>query len=374
MAFVMFNGTFFNMWYGANPTGSGSEKIGFAHSNDGTSWTRYPVPVLVPSSGNAWDSGNVFEPSVVWNGTLYLMYYTATGLSATSTGTSVGLATSKDMIHWQKYAGNPILTPGPGLYDKYWVKAEGVIYDPPTYKMWYSALDQIDRAPTNRTIAYADSTDGVHWTKYARNPVLTAQSGQYPWVQHPSVIKLNGVYLMAMTYLEHAISYATSFDGLNWTAKSEQLVNYTFGGAGMENDADFPSLVFAHGSLMLWYRLANSSAGPGALPVAIGLATCPNFIIPSAVLTTTVSRTETLQLTSTSVSTQTSTIVSTQTVISVATHTEIKTTSLNYTEISTSTMTTRVPNETNGYLEALAVALSFALVAATTLLIRWRPR
>ena len=108
------------------------------------------------------------------------MYYT--GMTNTSPA-SIGVAFSKDMVHWQKYQGNPVLTPGPGAYDNVSVKLASVIYQPPLYKMWYVGRYQ---GNYSYSIGYTTSTDGIHWTKYAGNPVITRGTTQDAYFYGPN--------------------------------------------------------------------------------------------------------------------------------------------------------------------------------------------
>lgn len=50
----------------------------------------------------------------------------------------IGLATSADGVSWTKYAGNPVLSVGSsGAWDSVSVSAPSVLLDGETYKMWY---------------------------------------------------------------------------------------------------------------------------------------------------------------------------------------------------------------------------------------------
>ena len=68
---------------------------------------------------------------------------------------SIGYAESADGVHWIKYAVNPVLADAESPH----VRREGGLP-----RMWYSA---------DGAIAYTTSTDGLHWERYAGNPVLT---------------------------------------------------------------------------------------------------------------------------------------------------------------------------------------------------------
>lgn len=314
-SFVVFNGSYYNMWYTSySDTGSNVSGIGFAYSPNGVGWTRYPSPVLLRSA-EGWDSGRVFEPDVIWNGSKYLMYYSAT--NATSISSSIGLATSADGVHWQKYSGNPILKPGPIAYDQSWVKYASVIFDGTSYKMWYSGRSSSTTGLYPRVIGFANSSDGIHWEKYSGNPVLvengTGNSG-IPVVQHPSVVESTNGYLMAMSEDGHSILYATSKDGLTWAKGQNPLINNTNGGSGTERDADFPFLLRGPNGLRLYYTQFNSSLAGQPIPIRIEMANCPSTLLPSYEQSTTLAtRTSTLSYTSSSTATSVGTVTQTLT-------------------------------------------------------------
>jgi len=166
---ILYNGTAYNTWFrGFN--GSGDSAIGYASSKDGLKWQVFGKPVL--PAAPPWNGaiGGPFEPSVIWNGTRYLMYYTS---HSSPLEKDIGLAVSNDLIHWSEYPNNPIIRPGPGAYDSEWVAYPSVVYDPPLYKMWYTGQN---RQTLTETVSYATSYDGIHWNKLGGNPVLTSQS------------------------------------------------------------------------------------------------------------------------------------------------------------------------------------------------------
>jgi hypothetical protein len=299
----MFNGSDFNMWYmGENVTGGNWVAIGYATSPDGINWVKHASPVLQLGPRGAWDSYYIYTRSVIWNGTEYLMYYTGLG---PGTPTSLGVAFSKDMVHWQKYQDNPILTPGPGAYDNASVKLASVIYDPPLYKMWY-----VGRYTGGYpySIGYATSTDGVHWIKYLGNPVITKATIPPSTVSGPtlpSVIKVGSLYTAALEY-DYGVVLATSSDGVSWSSNGVPIFN--------ASEGDSPSLT-AHGnSLYVWYDSIFSLNA--SEPKKIGFAFCAENPL---VLTTT----ETATVISPSITTVVSTSLQETTLIQSSTMTTI---------------------------------------------------
>jgi predicted GH43/DUF377 family glycosyl hydrolase len=178
----------YEMWYAGSAGTKESGRIGRATSPDGVQWTKSPGnPVLTVGAPGAWDSGYVFAPQVIFHNGVYEMWYRGTDVPDTSLGAGIGYATSADGLTWTKYAGNPVLSVGPaGSWDERLLYSASVIVEGSTYKMWYSALDA-----TNCRIGYATSPDGIHWTKHQGNPVLDVGSvGRWDsvFISYPNVI------------------------------------------------------------------------------------------------------------------------------------------------------------------------------------------
>jgi len=112
---------------------------------------------------------------------------------------SINYAESVDGISWSKDISNPVLTNGgPFTFDSDGVGGACVIFDGGLYKMWYTGLDGL-----MPSIGYAWSTDGIVWTKQGTVAVLEAGPGLTDWdhdgVAFPSVINDGGVYKMWYT-------------------------------------------------------------------------------------------------------------------------------------------------------------------------------
>jgi predicted GH43/DUF377 family glycosyl hydrolase len=109
-----------------------------------------------------------------------------------------------------------------------------VIKDADTFKMWYPSFG-MEIVGTDTTyiapICYAWSLNGINWTKYPENPVVTqGDSGSWDalWVCEPFVLKRDSIYEMwysgagswedsLVMFCNFNTGYATSPDGINWT-------------------------------------------------------------------------------------------------------------------------------------------------------------
>jgi sucrose-6-phosphate hydrolase SacC (GH32 family) len=222
------------MWYAA--VGNDMKaRICYAFSLDGIHWTRYNngTPVLDVGTGNAWDKGWLDTPEIVrGNNGYHLYYYGDTIQQSPWKSAAIGVAHSPDGIHWTKDPLNPIFTKGnTGQWDQTWVESPAVLYDNTSgeYKMWYNG---VDTANWRIHIGLATSNDGIHWTRYPGNPILSAGNwGSYDdmWLGTPAVIYKGGKYEMWYSSTSTRsynpplskfdtinICYATSTNGINW--------------------------------------------------------------------------------------------------------------------------------------------------------------
>jgi beta-1,2-mannosidase len=146
----------------------GVSSIGLATSSDGVHFTRRSRPVLEASLSFETPYG-CEDPRVIEVGGTYYMTYT--GYDGTSA--RLGLATSRDLVHWRKYGA---LFPDfqTRAVDKPWSKSGAILKTPPLndgrYIMYFGDKD----------IYYARSTDLIHWTPGpVDDPVMRPQPGTY---------------------------------------------------------------------------------------------------------------------------------------------------------------------------------------------------
>lgn len=220
------NGTY-NMWYEGEDTTYYPDRMGLATSVDGINWTKNPVPVI-NGAANTWEHYGVAEPAIIIDGATYKMWYSS-GSPPPNTVVSLGYATSPDGVNWTKHTANPVMTAGPaGSFDEKAVLSPHVIKDSNIYKMWYTGWDN---SPLNlNRIGYATSTDGINWTKFSSNAVIDLGTAPGAFDKYscasPWVIKDSSVYHMWYVGVGDApdytwtIGYASSPDGINWSKYS----------------------------------------------------------------------------------------------------------------------------------------------------------
>lgn len=132
-------------------------------SKDGITWNEKGNIDIRKTSGEPIDKGAYGTPTAWYeNGTWYLFYERG--------DLGVWLATSKDMNIWTNVQDDPVLALGPGAYDKYAVAMNQVIKYNGKYYAYYHASDTKEWKEWSTNIAVSD--DLIHWKKYAHNPIL----------------------------------------------------------------------------------------------------------------------------------------------------------------------------------------------------------
>ena len=249
-------------------------KIGFAKSLDGISWDLHPVPVLTPTSGT-WDQYSIQFPFVIRENGQYKMWYSSS-LQSDYNQCKIGYATSLDGIEWTKDTlHNPIFESGTDPWEAGGVMSCYVMPVSGGYKIWYTGFTTA-LANGNLYIGYATSEDGISWQRDTiNNPVLepgVAGGWEGKWVWYPEVLLIDEMYYM--WYAGSNIGFwdridvglATSSDGIEWTKYQQNPVLSPSQGMWDWPKVECSSIKLIGDSLWMWYS-GNASF------IQFGLAT-----------------------------------------------------------------------------------------------------
>jgi predicted GH43/DUF377 family glycosyl hydrolase len=149
---------------------SGTSRLGYAESVDGIHFTRRTEPVLTPEADYEKDGG-VEDPRLVKFGdTFYLTY---TGYNKKDA--QLCLATSKDLVHWQRQG--VILPAYKGHWNVGWTKSGAIVPEKIQGKYWMYFLGTSADKTDQTGLAY--SNDLIHWTEATDVPVLPHRAGRF---------------------------------------------------------------------------------------------------------------------------------------------------------------------------------------------------
>jgi len=261
--------------------------------------------VLGLGGAGAFDEMANFTVMAFRDGDSILLYYgggDATGACAgiNDSHWRIGLATSTDGVNFTRVAGDQaggsVLDNGPdGQFDSKLTYRPFVLRDGDTWRMWFNGSDHAFNCPTgelalNRHIGYAESTDGVHWTKAPYDGqgehgselplgppgAIDEQQVGYVWV-----IKDGAEYKMYYGANDRTntwrVALATSTDARHWT----KVPGHQRGGAVLDigPTGAFDSACAYQPSVVkdrdqryrMWYR-GCEGPGPGPSRGTIGYA------------------------------------------------------------------------------------------------------
>jgi hypothetical protein len=214
---IMHDGDAWRMWFtGYDGTREGLKMLGYATSPDGVHWTRSPKnpiyrghwveDMCIVRQGDTYymfaESENDNHAEMFtsadgidwkWIGKLDVRQTDETKAARRPCGTptvwiegntwylmyewmdkGIWLATTKDPMSlvWRDVQEEPVLSPGPGFYDKELMAVNQVIRFKGAYYAIYHGSGSGAAVPRTWTTDIARSTDRVHWQKYSGNPIV----------------------------------------------------------------------------------------------------------------------------------------------------------------------------------------------------------
>lgn len=240
----------------------------------GLSFTKYGSnPILVVGAGGSWDASHVGSCAVIYDedATLWKMWYTGTNAGGTQ---AIGYATASNPLGpWTKYVSNPVLSPAVAWEGTQLHYCSVLRESATSYKMLYGGGDFLTGS-TGR-IGMATSSDGITWTKYASNPVISPSGSG--WMQRAvfsprTLIKVGSVYHLYFTGkavggMEYSsIGYAQSTDLITWVMGANNPV-ITSTRAWENGEVEHPSVLHLGRNYFVYYDAwYGNSIGVTILP------------------------------------------------------------------------------------------------------------
>jgi predicted GH43/DUF377 family glycosyl hydrolase len=194
---------------------SGFAAVGMSRSTDGVTFTPVSSPVLA-TTPEGLDNDAVFSPTVVQDGSTFVMLYAGHCYSACPGGASVSIlgATSADGVTWTK-VGTPILAANPALAWMSGGASEPAVVQGPdgAYYLFFTGMEALSDA---RHIGVGRSLSPLGPWEVYREAIVSSSPGTF---DEAAVLGPTGLiegemvrlwYLGESTAGEYAIGYAES--------------------------------------------------------------------------------------------------------------------------------------------------------------------
>ena len=188
--------------------------LGHAVSTDLLHWQEQPL-ALGPNAPGTLDDLQPWTGCVLGHQGTFYMYYTMRASADLSNGQRIGLATSRDLTHWQRHPGNPVIEPDPRYYvshakplppgavsPKDLPRVPGVVdcrdlfvVPDPQGRGWlgfYAARVPAEEGPEGAVVATVRSDDLVHWQHLP--PAFVPR--KYNSIEVPDVFCLEGRWFL----------------------------------------------------------------------------------------------------------------------------------------------------------------------------------
>ena len=221
-----YDGKYWMSYFGGHDKGyeKGLLSIGIAYTKQDPStaheWTRLDHHVLSSADADVswWDNHTQYKETVIWDksrlsGHQFVMYYNANGDSVDKKrgAERIGMATSDDMLHWQRYGKQPVLNHGPGITGDPWIQKIGNVY----VMFYFGAFWKT--GPGGVFNRFACSYDLVNWTDWTGDKLIQSSEPFDNEFAHKScVIYWKGIvyhfYCAVDKSQQRGIAVATSKD------------------------------------------------------------------------------------------------------------------------------------------------------------------
>lgn len=257
----------------------GKSSLGYATSEDGIHFKRQPEPVMSAEAPYE-KGGGVEDPRLQKIGNIFYLTYTGynnvDGAAADKKEAQLCLATSTDLLHWQRRG---IIMPAyQGKWNVNWTKSGAIVPEKINGKYWMYYL--ADAKGKGSQMGVASSRDLLHWEEVLDHPVVASRPGTFDaQVVEPGpapVITPQGIFLI-YNGADDKLVYRTGWvlfdkkDPTKVLARSGEPVFVPE--KEWEKVGQVPNVVFVEGAVrdgqrwLFYYGAADKHIGVATAPV-----------------------------------------------------------------------------------------------------------
>jgi predicted GH43/DUF377 family glycosyl hydrolase len=248
--------------------------IGYADSADGLHFKIRPRPVLEPEAPYE-KGGGVEDPRLVRiGGTFYLTYTGYNGKDA-----QLCLATSQDLIHWQRKG--VILPAYKGSWNTKWTKSGAILSQKVKGRWWmYYLGTRTDPDGQERDyMGLASSSDLLHWADATDAPVLPRRPGAFDsrvMEPGPAPIMLSAGILLLYNGANDSLVYGPAWALFDRDDPSKLIARadrpFLVPELEWEKKGVVPNVIFLEGLIgsTAYYGAADHVIGAARLKITVG--------------------------------------------------------------------------------------------------------
>jgi len=214
-----------------------------------------------------FDENGTGYPSIVKKNNKYFLYYLGwiKGIHV-SWYNGVFLATSSDLINFEKYSKAPIFDRDKDDY--LGVGSLCLLKDETDFLMWYTRFDSWGKSKNDHkhyyNIKFANSTNCLNWKRSKEVCINFKNKKDEYAIARPSVIKLNNKYYMWYCYRgeSYKIGFAVSEDGEVWERKDD-LAGIEYSSSGWDSEMQCYPFVFKYEEHLYMMYCGNNYGATG---------------------------------------------------------------------------------------------------------------